>query len=624
MRDRTWLAKRCGGAITALALLLGGPAAALAQIPDAPSPDPNDPPPFPSRTADRLQIALPPPALPSDTSPRLYDVTGGAGLTAQPAVPFGTAAPTQYTLEQRLADLEAVNQQLQLQLTDLSAKYNQLARPPARETQGGTTAGGTGGVRAPSVSGTPIVTTLRPTKVPMYHIGWFWFRNDTPEIAGREPYRPDMPPREHDISEGIFLGGPENGLTWQSRDKYFSLTFHNLSQLDLREPIPEGDPLHGGFIIPRQRWYFEGKVGDYATFVTSVNRGYASFDVLDSYVDYIVNPQWLQFRVGRMKTPSHYEYISIDEANLIGPERSIYVQNWSGNRQLGVMAHGRLFDGIVEYYAGMFNGPRRSFEDFNSGRDYYFYLDYRPFRNDEDSWLQGLHMVGTYNFGEERNPLNPLALRTMNQLSASAAASFVSPTILEFAPTAFENGPRAAWSYETVYYHRSWGFLSGIQGGYQDYSFQRQLPVAGRELASTEFLGVFGTSRIHVPIMGWSFQTWYFLTGEEINRRRYLVEPRRPFGFYNGTINPGAIELFAKVSNMQLGDIVFTSGLADPTKWTNRITAPEIGVNWYLTHFVKFTFDWQYSLLGSPVLLTPNGDYTKHYNLFLFRTQLFF
>jgi phosphate-selective porin OprO/OprP len=510
------------------------------------------------------------------------------------------------------------------------------------ENAAGTVPAGTGGLERSGAGSAP----GRAVPPPLFWFGPFFFRDDTAEIAGRAAYRRDMPAHEHAISSGSFLGGPENGVTWQSSDQYFSLTFHNLSQLDLREPFQQGDPLHGGFILPRQRWYFEGKVGDYATFVTSINRGYATLDLLDSYVDYIVHPEWLSFRVGRMKTPSQYEYISFDEANLIGPERSIWVQNFAGNRQLGVMAHGRLFDRRFEYYAGAFNGPRRSFEDFNSSRDFFFYLDYRPFIQSGIDWLKGLHLVATDNFGEERQPLSPIALRTLNQLSNSDAAAFVSPTILEFNNDAFENGPRNFYSYETVYYYKSWGFLGGIQGGYQDYSFETTTtPVAPksgsasaiaassvtspfsatRQNANNEFLDVNSPIRTHVPTVGWSFQTWYFLTGEEITRRRYLVEPRNPYGYYNGYIHPGAIELFAKVSDLQMGDSIFRGGIVNRALWTNRAFAPEIGFNWYLTHFVKFTVDYQHVFLGNPVVLDEAANkFTKQYDMVTFRTQLFF
>ena len=466
----------------------------------------------------------------------------------------------------------------------------------------------------------------------MYHLGLFWWRDDTPEIAGRGPYKPDMSAYEHEIAPGIHLGGPENGLTWQSEDGYFSTTFHNLTQMDMREPVQQGDPLHGGFIIPRQRWYFEGKVGDYANYVTSVNRGYASFDVLDSYVDFNVNPEWLQFRVGRMKTPSQYEYIAVDEANLVGPERSLYVQSFAGNRQIGAMAHGRLSDRMFEYYIGAFNGQRRSYEDFNSSRDFFSYLDWRPFKKCDICWLEGIHLVGAYNCGEERQPLSPIAVRTMNQLSNSDSAAFVSPTILEFGPTVFENGPRSMYDFEMVYYFRSVGFLSGYQGGYQDYSVLPSLTspfAATRVNANNEFLGINSSTRTHVPISGWNWSGWWFVTGEEITRRRYLVEPRRPFGYYNGTINPGFGNYSRKFPKSSSASEIFTGGLVDPKLWTNHATALEIGVNWYLNHFTKFTFDSQHTFLASPVILNESTNpaanvFTKSYDLFLFRTQLFF
>ncbi len=576
--------------------------------------------------------------------------------------------------EAQLRKLESRNQQLQKQYDSLMKQYGKIAEksesPVFGAEEGNPDGMGISGgmVSEPdepektvkegpkrteeteagiqSAGGLRFAGTV-PTKVPVYWFGPFFFRDNTKEFTGRGPYKPDMPATEHEMSSGSFMGGPENGVTWQSKNKYFSLTFHNLSQLDLREPFQQGDPLRGGFIIPRQRWYFEGKVGDYANFVTSVNRGYASFDVLDSYVDYIVHPDWLQFRVGRMKTPSQYEYISVDEANLIGPERSIFVQNFAGNRQLGAMAHGRLFDRQIEYYAGAFNGQRRSYEDFNSSRDYFFYLEYRPWVTSGIDWLKGLHLVGTYNFGEERQPLSPIALRTMNQLSNSAAAAFVSPTLLEFNNGVFENGPRGFYSYETVYYYKSFGFLAGIQGGYQDYSVlastgatapksgTNAAPVAAtavtsplastRQNANNEFLDVNSPFRTHVPVLGWSVQMWYFLTGEEITRRRYLVEPRHPYGYYNGRLHAGALELFAKVSDLQIGTSAFRGGIVNQALWSNSAFAPEIGINWYLTHFVKFTFDYQHVFLGGPVVLDQAaGKYTKDYDLLLFRTQLFF
>jgi phosphate-selective porin OprO and OprP len=535
--------------------------------------------------------------------------------------------PLVLTPEKMLKEIESRNAVLNQQLELLTKKYDELTKTLTKrlltlEEEQEQARIQRLEARGPKARG--YGRPKRSTPQRMYQIGWFWWRDNSKEIAERQPYYPDMAPHEHEIAEGIMFG---DGLQWNSQDKYFKLIFHNLTQLDFREPVQQGEPLHGGFIIPRQRWYFEGSVGDYADFVTSINRGYGTLDLLDSYVDYAVNREYLKFRVGRFKMPSQYEYIDIAEADLLGPERSLYVANYAANRQLGAMAHGYLLDRRIHYYLAVGNGPRRSFEDFNSGRDYFAYVDYRPFITNDESVLQNLHIVGTYNFGEERNPLSPNSVQTLNQDSVGGSALTVSPTILQFGKNVFENGPRQFWGQELVYYYRSFGLLSSVQGGYQDYSVSKTglSGLSNFQGAGSNLLGVGAANRTHVPIEGWSVGGWWFITGEEITARRFLVEPVRPFGFYNARINPGAIELFSRVANLYLGSQIFSGGLVDPTLWTNRATSIDTGFNWYLNHYIKFTFDWQHTLLGDSVILNPNtGKRTHQYDMFLFRTQLFF
>ena len=148
------------------------------------------------------------------------------------------------------------------------------------------------------------------------------------------------------------------GLEITSPDEEFKLTFHNLTQVDYRAfPISQEGILHSQFFIPRQRWYFTGRVTRNVEFYTSINRGYGSLDLLDAFISYRLD-QRLQFRVGRMKTPYLYEFFSIAEGDLIAPERSMYAGNLAGNRQDGAMALGELYEGRLGYAAGIFNGPR--------------------------------------------------------------------------------------------------------------------------------------------------------------------------------------------------------------------------------------------------------------------------
>jgi len=438
-------------------------------------------------------------------------------------------------------------------------------------------------------------------------------RPDT--AAGRqEPYRPDMPPQKRKISTYF-----ADGLTWRSNDNYFQLTFHNLTQFDLRVFQPTGDPLVDSFVLPRQRWYFTGHVSNYVRYYTVINRDYGPLDVLDAFADFSLagnatnerdaDREALEVRVGRMKTPYTYEYVKMAENDLIAPERSVFVANLSGDRQLGAMAHGRLLEQRLEYAVGVFNGQRNSFQDFNNGKDLYTFFNSTPFLLTGMEALRQLNLGGSFNFGREHNSLSPNALRTANQVNSSTAVGSVSPGFLTFNPGDIENGPRMQWSADVAYYYRSLGILSGYQGGFQDYSTSAATPL-----------------RTRVPMSGYQVTLFYFLTGEEISPR--LLEPRRPLGRVDGVRgeNPtrriGAIELFSRFANLHMGADVLTSGLATSTS-ANNANVTDVGVNWYLNAYVKLTLDWQYGAYNRPVALTTTGT-TSFNNLFWFRSQIYF
>ena len=438
-------------------------------------------------------------------------------------------------------------------------------------------------------------------------------------------YIPNMPARTRKV-EAEF----GDGLTVKTDDDYFSLTFHNLTQVDGRFFSPAGDPLHDNFIVPRQRWYVIGNISPMVRYYTVINRGYGTLDVLDAWVDMSVGSidrDELQIRVGRMKTPYTYEYIKISETDLIAPERSVFVGNLAPNREIGIMAHGQLLDKRFEYALGLFNGPRRSFEDFNSGKDLFTFINTKPFLDGDFDFLKQLNIGGSWNWGNEHNPAQPFALRTANDQSTSSAAGNVSPTFFRFGDKVFEDGTRMQWSGDLAYYYKSFGMLAGYQGGFQDYALTvGVLPTVQQlRLGQQEFVGVIGGNKTRVPMTGYSVAAFYFLTGEEVTRRVNLLEPRKPYAgstWREGNI--GGIELFTRYAFMDLGGNVFTGGLADSAISSNSAAVFDNGVNWYLNHYVKLTFDWQYSAYGNPVLLTPAGRNTSFNNLFWLRTQVFF
>ncbi len=446
-------------------------------------------------------------------------------------------------------------------------------------------------------------------------------------VDERGPYQPDMRPSSRAATVSF-----REGLQLGTVDGFLSLEFHNLTQLDYREFSQTGAALHDNFIIPRQRWYFQGQLSPYVYYYTVINRGYGSLNLLDAWADFNFAPaykQQLQFRVGRMKTPFTYEYIKISDSDLATPERSLFVSNFADNRELGVMAHGYLFQNSMEYYGGIFNGPRRSFQGFDNGKALLGLVNFKPFLHSGIEWLEQLNLTGSVNGGSVRATTQPTALTTANDQSPVASASIVnvSPTFFIFDPKTFENGSFMEWGADVAYYYKSFTLLANYQGGFQNYSLQGPgtLPSATvfGPFASAAFVGVGNSHRTAVPLTGWSVTASYFVTGEQITRRVYLTEPRRPFGYYNGRLNPGAIEVYSRFANFQLGDQVFSGGFANPAYWANRVSTTDTGINWYLNPYVRLYFDWQHAFYNQPVFMSDDKS-SRHNDLYWFRLKLFY
>jgi phosphate-selective porin OprO/OprP len=396
------------------------------------------------------------------------------------------------------------------------------------------------------------------------------------------------------------------GLELSSEDEEFKLTFHNLTQAEYRAfPTNDQGILDSQFFIPRQRWYFTGRVSKNVEYYTVINRGYGSLDLLDAFISYRIDERF-RLRVGRMKTPFLYEYYSIAEGDLIAPERSIFAGNLAGNRQIGLMALGELYEGRLGYAVGVYNGPRRSFQDFNGAKDVIGYVNSRPFLKSESlKAFNYLNLGGSYMFGYQNDPTQPQAFRTANDETASAAADSLSPTFLSLNNNVVERGERVQWGGHMAWFWKRLMVLAEYGGGNAGYSF-----------ANSKY-------STYIPYNGYFAQVSYFLTGEELTRRVNVVRPRRDFSFVKGKRAPGAIEVHARYSTLDFGKKVFTAGFADPNLYSNEVWATDVGLNWYLNFYTKLYLDWQHSEFGSPVVSAPNR-FGLTRDLFWVRFQVFF
>jgi len=487
-----------------------------------------------------------------------------SGWTAPPSSPVG--------VEARIETLEAQNRELQQTLDNLLRRLGTSPEGTIREAP----------LRpSPEQLGRPITLT-----------------RDVVQTDGEPLSRARV-----DLEQGIRLLSP---------DGRFRIELHNLTQAEGRFFSPTGDPLSNNFNIPRQRLFFSGIVDEDFEFYSSFQRGYGAFDLFDAFVNLHFS-QELNFRCGRMKTPYTYEYYKTAEGDLMAPERSLFVGNLSPNRQIGLMVLGRLFADRLEYAVGLFNGPQRSFQDFNNYKNPFLYFNARPFLHGSSDLIRYLNFGLSANYGRQDDLLEPNALRTSNDETINPAVALVSPAFLQYNEAATIFGEKAFWAADLNWFYRGLTLQLQYNGGFITYRLPQD-----RSPANSAGSGLLQ----RVPYTGGSAAVSFFVTGEDRVTRKEVI-PLRPFKVGHPVQNPGAIELFSRVAYLEAGPEVFANGLADPRKWSRNSLTLDNGVHWYPNRYVKITFAWQHSEFGSPVRISPTRR-TDSIDLFWLRTQLYY
>lgn len=400
-----------------------------------------------------------------------------------------------------------------------------------------------------------------------------------------------------------------DGFGWSTEDGEYSLGIRGMSQVDARVYSPAGESVaNSGIYNPRSRIYFEGHFTRPIKYEFSYQNTFDSVKLLDAYINLDYDPR-LQVRFGRYKTPFTYEFYRTHIWDLMAPERSLFANNYEGNRRFGVMLWGSAWEQRVEYAAGSFDTQRNSYQAFSNRQDFMAFLNFKLFYNREEGFLlRDLQFGGSVDAGTENQPAVPAVLRTNSAPEAAgiddtAAANAASLPFLAFTDGVQELGSRALWEAHLAYYYNGLSLLMAVEGGHETYAAP-------------------GGPSTRVPIRGWVVQAAYLLTGETI-RDRTLIDPLCRFDLRRGRFGMGAWEVSARYSQLTLDRRVFTNGIADPNLWTNDARMIDVGLNWYLNKFTKVYFDWEHAIFASPVQLNP-GEFETSNDLFWIRTQVYF
>jgi phosphate-selective porin OprO/OprP len=400
-----------------------------------------------------------------------------------------------------------------------------------------------------------------------------------------------------------------DGFSFESSDGEYLLNIHLMNQTDFKVFAPGNqEPARSGLYNPRFRVYFEGHLQKPFEYELSIQRSVeGAFDVLDANLNFHPCDQF-QIKFGRFLVPYSYDWYDHLEQYFITPERSLFPLNFGLAREVGLMAWGSLFDKRVQYALGGFDGQLIGLADNNTTRDAVGYVNFLPFRQStEYPGLRFLNIGGSIALGQQAFDVTPLPLRTSVQSSDNdEAAQAASAIFLDYNPGVVAHGGRAQGAIHAAWYVKH---LS-LEAEWQIGRFGLRRPDA--------------PAAITIPVSGYHISLSYFITGEEVEGRK-AVKPLRPLYGGEGSWGPGAIEPFIRYSQLDISDRVFTDGFADPEKWTKNAYVIDTGWNWYWNQYIKFYFDWQLSVYGSPVLLNEGEHkFSRVDNLFWARCQIYY
>lgn len=532
--------------------------------------------------------SIPPPTMPPDV----------------PALPEPTAREAQ--LEQRILQLESIIYQMQ------------RGQPAAPGVGGGIQPGGTGlGVEgsglSPSEPGvTPTPGAVETGSLPRASVS----RSGGIGVPGQS--LPPVPPPNNRFNAPATLEdkrarvrfGP--GFELVTDDDEFILQFHDLTQVDYRGYLQGGQAtVHDTFGIPRQWWMFSGHATKEVGYFVSFAQGFAALNGLDMFVDFNYDRR-LQFRVGRFKTPFTYEFFVMPIQGLITPERSPFFNNYAQNRDVGVMAYGQLFNGPdfgrvgkLQYAAGLFNAARNGYLALQDAKALSALVNVHPFGDRTDSLLENFDVGGSVYTSVMAQASTPNPLRTVVPASGN---SILGVPFLTLNNAFREQGPMAFWDLHAAWYYRQLAVIGEWQSGYQDYA---------RFATPAE-----ATRHIRVPVESYYIMGSYLLTGETRSSIG-VVKPNRPFSLRAGEFGPGAWELFSRYDYMDIGSSVYDYGLAGRVGNANRLWMIDVGLNWYMTQYVKMYFDWSHTEFNNPVSYNAHR-YQPTSNILWWRLQLYF
>ncbi len=378
-----------------------------------------------------------------------------------------------------------------------------------------------------------------------------------------------------------------DGLWFSTADRHTYVQIHGYAQADDRwfSSNIHGEPLNT-FFFRRIRPLFEGTLFNNVDFRFMPDFGQYNPQVQEAFLELKTLP-FAKLRVGKFKEPIGLEVLRQDRDSSF-PERSL-ASDLIPLRYIGAQLSGAVLSNSITYAAGYFNGSSDGsnavFTQWSPGNEGAARIFLHPFAKSGGSVLHqfGIGVGGSAGTHHGSIP----GLKTMAQT-----------TFFRYSSTTVADGQHNRISPQAYYYVGPFGLLG-------------EYVISSQEVISK---GI----RDRIRNEAWQFSGSVMLTGEKNTysgvRSRNAFEPGRGFGHF------GAIELAYRYSQVRVDKDAFP-------RFANTSTAAQfagehgIALNWYLTHYVKLTTDYEHTAFR---MATTSVTPLHSENLLVSRVQLAF
>ncbi|MBI1982763.1 MAG: hypothetical protein HYS61_01025 [Acidobacteria bacterium] len=353
----------------------------------------------------------------------------------------------------------------------------------------------------------------------------------------------------------------------RSKDGNFEMEFGGRLQFDWRSYTGTATP-PSSFFIRRARLEAGGQLFKHYEYRVQADFADTGSTLLrDGFIN-INYLQAAQLQFGQFKAPFSQE--ELQSSKYIDFVERSSVNGLTPGRTPGLMFHGQVLDGLLEYSAGAFNGRRELTANNSSTPEGYVRLRLTPFK--------GLSFGGALADGRHNND-NSFRGRTASQ------------SVVFFKPVPV-NGEIVRANGEFWWRYKNFS----VRGEYDQTHQARQ----GLGLGGGNLPGVIGK--------GYVLQATYLLTGEA--KGESGITPKKTF--LETPRGLGAWELAFRYENLQMHD----------SENPNRAEAFTFGVNWWLSKFVRYQSNFALERFKDPQRAPTPGD-SDHFG-YLSRIQVIF